>query len=136
MSDPTNNAPPAERPGFPLFTVGAALVVMLAFLALTWWIVTSGENPLAQPQPAAEAKEEPQLDPAAKLAEVNRRNEAALRGVGAKMSRDEARAKLLAKLKGPTDALPFPTEPTKTGDKKEEKKDEGKKDEKRKGDEP
>jgi hypothetical protein len=136
MSDANaSNATPAARPGFPFITVGTALVVMLAFLGLTW-LAASRENPLAQPQPAAESKEEPQLDPAAKLADLNARNDAALRGVGAKMPRDEARAKLLAKLKGPNDTLPFPTEPAKTGDKKEGKKEDGKKDEKGKGDEP
>jgi hypothetical protein len=147
MSEPTNNTTPAgERPGFPFITVAAAVVTMLAFLALTWAEAEYRflSNALKSEQKADKdppKEKELQLDPAAKLDGVNKRNEAALKGVGAKMSRDEARAKLLTTLKGPNDKLPFPMPEPKKEEKKDDKKDskkpedkEKKKDEK--GDEP
>lgn len=99
-------------------TVCAALGVLFAFLFLMWF-VTMREN-AAEAQRAADAqKGDPKPDAATKLDEVKARNEAALNGVGAQMSRDEARGKLLSKLKGPNDQMPFPMpEP-----KKDEKKD-------------
>jgi hypothetical protein len=130
--------PPEPRQRFPFVTVIATLAVLFAFLGLMVLAYRS-PNALETPRPATtDAKEEePKLDAAAKLDEVKNRNDAALAGVGAKMTRDEARRKLLATLKGPNDKLPFPTpEPPvvaapapKKDDKKEDKKD-GKEDKK------
>jgi hypothetical protein len=129
MSDantPSSATPPQT---FPFITVGLAVVVMFVFLGLMW-LATRKENPLEEP-PAADAKVEPQVDAAAKLDEVKARNQAALEGVGAKMSLRDAHGKLLGTLKGPNDKMPFPTpEPpvvAAPADKKDEKKD-GKKD--------
>ena len=91
---------------FPFITVGAAAGALFAFLFLTWF-VRNHENVLDAPKPDAKGEVTP--DAAAKLDEVKARNEAALNGVGAKMSRGEARGKLLGTLKGPDDKLPFPT---------------------------
>ena len=103
------NIPTAEpsTPPFPVITVGAALGVLFAFLFLMWF-VTTRENQ-ADAQKAADTKAEPKPDAATKFDEVKARNEAALNGVGAKMSRDEAHGKLLSKLNGPNDPMPFPT---------------------------
>ncbi len=122
------NTPPEPPKGFPFITVAATLGVLFAFLFLVW-LAGHRENPLAEPKPeTTDSKEEPKLDAAAKLDEVKARNEAALAGVGAKMSRDEAHGKLLGTLKGPNDKLPFPTpEPpvvTAPAAKKDDKKDE------------
>ncbi len=112
-----------ESPRFPFITVGAAAGVLFAFLFLMWFVTTIPNVPdSAKP----DAKNEPRPDAAAKLDEVNGRNEAALNGVGAKMSRDEARGKLLGTLKGPNDKMPFPT-PEPTAPKKDEPKKEEKK---------
>ncbi|HEY1192290.1 MAG TPA: hypothetical protein VGE74_31990 [Gemmata sp.] len=106
MAD-TNFRPADPRPPrFPFVTVGAALGVLFAFLFLMWVVTTTEDR--ADQQRAADTKAEPKPDPDTKLDEVKARNEAALNGVGAKMSRDEARAALLAKLKGPNDKMPFP----------------------------
>ena len=113
----TNTDHTAQR--FPFITVGAAVGVLFAFLFLIWF-VTNRESVL---DAKIEAKAEPKPDAAAKLDEVKARNEAALNGVGAKMTREEARGKLLGTLKGPNDKLPFPTpEPVVVAPKKEEKK--------------
>ena len=125
MADP--NTPDVTQ-RFPFVTVAATLATLFVFLGLMWFATQKG-NPLDGPKPdAAGAKDEPKLDAAAKLDEVKARNEAALAGVGAKMSRDEARGKLLGTLKGPNDKLPFPTpEPTVVAapaPKKDDKKDE------------
>ncbi len=105
MSDTT--PPAADRPPrFPFVTVGAALGVLFAFLFLMW-LVTTRER-AADAQRAADPAAEPKPDAATKLDEVKARNEAALNGVGAKMSRAEARGKLLTGLKGPNDTMPFP----------------------------
>lgn len=108
MADTTpSTAPDADRsPGFPFITVGAAFGVLFAFLFLMW-LVTNRESAL-EAMKATDANAAPKPDAATKLDEVRARNEAALNGVGAKMSRDEAHSKLLAGLKGPTDKLPFP----------------------------
>lgn len=118
----TPNTEP-RTPRFPFVTVGAALGVLFAFLFLMWF-VTAREN-AAEAQRAVDAqKDQPKPDAATKLDEVKARNEAALNGVGAPMSRDEARGKLLSKLKGPNDQMPFPKpEPTQAVPKKDEKKD-------------
>lgn len=116
------NAPRSPgTPRFPFVTVGAALGVLFAFLFLMWF-VTAREN-LAEAQRAADVqKDQPKPDAATKLDEVKARNEAALNGVGAQMSRDEARGKLLSKLKGPNDRMPFPMpEPTQPATKKDAK---------------
>ncbi len=124
MADDTPTPPPTRA--FPFITVGAAAGVLFAFLFLMWF-VRNHENMLDSPKP--EAKGEAKPDAATKLDEVKARNEAALNGVGAKMSRDEARGRLLGTLKGPNDKLPFPTPepaappaPKKDESKKEEKK--------------
>jgi hypothetical protein len=131
MSTPTEPATtPPEPQRFPFVTAIATLGVLFVFLGLVW-LAAHRENPLAVPKPeTTDAKEEPKLDAAAKLKEVKARNAAALAGVGAKMSRDEAHGKLLATLKGPNDKLPFPTPeppvpapPAKKDGKKDEKKD-------------
>src|SRR5262245_44943802 len=99
MSDA--NTPLSDTPqqaGFPFITVATAVVVLFVFLGLMW-LATRKENPLEQP-PAADLKAEPKQDPAAKLDEVRARNQAALEGVGAKMSLAEAHGKLLGTLKG------------------------------------
>jgi hypothetical protein len=125
---PEPATPPPEAPkGFPFVTVLATLGVLFAFVFLIW-LAAHKENPLAEPKPeTTDAKEEPKLDAAAKLDEVKARNEAALAGVGAKMSRDEAHGKLMATLKGPNDKLPFPTPeppvPAAPAAKKDDKKD-------------
>ncbi|AWM40844.1 hypothetical protein GobsT_06020 [Gemmata obscuriglobus] len=127
MSDTT--LPAADRsPRFPFVTVGAALGVLFTFLFLMWLVTTREKE--ADAQRAADTKAEPKPDAATKLDEVKARNEAALNGVGAKMSRDEARGKLLARLKGPGDTMPFPVpEPAQPA---APKKDEPKKDAKEK----
>ena len=108
-TDNDNENPPAEgRQSFPFITVAATLATLFVFLGLMW-VAARKENPLDAPPAAVDAKGEPKVDAAAKLDEVKARNEAALDGVGAKMSRGEARGKLLGALKGPSDALPFPT---------------------------
>ena len=122
-----SNANP-EQQGFPFVTVGATLGVLFVFLGLMW-VAARKESPLDAPKPdAADAKGEPKVDAAARLDEVKARNEAALNGVGAKMSRDDARGKLLGALKRPNDKLPFPTpEPpvaAAPAPKKDDKKDE------------
>lgn len=128
MTPDTDNATPADsRQRFPFVTVAATLATLFVFLGLMW-VAARKENPLDAPKPdAVDAKGEPKVDAAAKLDEVKARNEAALNGVGAKMSRDEARGKLLGALKGPNDTLPFPTpEPPVTAApaaKKDDKKD-------------
>jgi hypothetical protein len=125
--------PPADEPrsGFPFVTVGATLGVLFAFLVLTV-LARYGENPLTDRAPA-DAKGEPKAEPP-KLDEVKARNQAALNGVGAKMSLAEAHGKLVGGLKGPGDTLPFPTPdpqappaPKKDDKKPDDKKDEGKK---------
>lgn len=113
-----------QRPGFPFLTVGSTLVALFAFLGLMWLAYQKG-SPLGLPTPAPEAGEvraSPDVD------EIGARNEAALNGVGAKMSREEARAKLLANLKGPNDKLPFPAPepPAPPAPKRDEKKAEPK----------
>ncbi len=95
-----------RRPGFPFLTAGTALVVLFTFLGLTW-LMYHRPNPLASPTPTPEAGEAKTAPPT--LDEIKKRNDAALGGVGAKMSRDEARTRLLTTLKKPTDTLPFPT---------------------------
>lgn len=100
--------PAANEPkGFPFVTVGASLGVLFAFLALTVVAYRSPNYLDPAPDPAKVA--EPTLDAASKLSDVRARNENALNGVGAKMPVREAHGKLLGTLKGPTDALPFPT---------------------------
>ena len=134
MADTNTPLSDAPQPvGFPFITVGAAVVVMFVFLGLMW-LATQKGNPLEEPA-AADARAEPKADAAAKLDEVKARNQAALDGVGAKMSLGAAHGKLLGALKSPNDKLPFPTpEPaaaaapvTKKEEKKDDKKDEGKK---------
>ncbi len=112
MSD---TAPPPKPPRFPFLTVFASLGLLFLFVGLMWFAARE-DNPLDTPKPpAADAKVEPKLD------EVNARNRAALDGVGAKMSRDEAHNKLVTLLKGPNDKMPFPIpEP---GAAKDDKKD-------------
>jgi hypothetical protein len=122
------NTPPEPPQRFPFVTVLATLVALFAFLGLMVLAYRS-PNALEVPKPeTTDAKEEPKLDAAAKLDEVKTRNEAALAGVGAKMSRDEAHGKLMATLKGPNDKLPFPTPeppaPAAPAAKKDDKKDE------------
>lgn len=97
--------PPPQR--FPFVTAALAAGVLFVFLGLMW-LAAQKENPL-EPPSAADAKAEPKPDAAAKLDEVRGRNQAALDGVGAKMSLREAHGKLLGTLKGPNDTLPFPT---------------------------
>ena len=126
MSD-TNatNATPPEKPGFPFVTVGATLAVLFVFLFLTW-LAAHRPNPLETPKPeTSEKQEEPKLDAAARLDEVKARNQAALDGVGAKMSLRDAHGQLMSKLKGPNDKLPFPTPepPAAVPPKKDDKKD-------------
>ncbi len=96
----------SERKRFPFITVGATLCVLFVFLFLMWFVAARGSL-LESPKP--DAKAEQKVDAAAKLDELNARNENALKGVGAKMSHNEARAKLLGQLKSPNDKLPFPT---------------------------
>jgi hypothetical protein len=124
MAD-TNENTTLQHQSFPFITVGATLGVLFVFLLLMW-IAARKENPLETPKPeASEAKVVPNLE------EIKARNEAALNGVGGKMSREEARGKLLTKLKTPNDKLPFPTPeppapaPTQPP-KKDEKKDKDK----------
>jgi hypothetical protein len=106
---PDNANPLPKPPGFPFITVALALVTLFVFL-WAMWRVTRMEDPLEPPKPeATEAKGEPQLDPAAKLDEVQARNQAALDGVGAKMPLRSAHGQLMTKLKGPDDKMPFPT---------------------------
>ena len=127
MTPDTNNASPEPR-GFPFVTAVATLVMLFAFLFLTWY-VANRPNPLEAPKPEAAEKqdEEPKLDPAAKLDEVQKRNQGALDGVGAKMPLRDAHGRLMSKLKGPNDKLPFPTpEPPTAAPKKDEKKGETK----------
>ena len=121
--------PAANEPkGFPFVTVGASLGVLFAFLALT---AIAYRSPSAlDPAPDGARATEPTPDAAAKLSEVRARNEGALNGVGAKMPLREAHGKLLGTLKGPTDALPFPTPEAPLPP--PAKKDEPKKDEKAK----
>jgi hypothetical protein len=108
MTPETNNTAPASK-GFPFVTVGATLAVLFVFLFLTW-LAAHRPNPLEAPKPeTSEKQEEPKLDAAAKLDEVNARNEAALNGVGAKMPLRDAHGRLLSKLKTPNDKMPFPT---------------------------
>jgi hypothetical protein len=105
---PDNANPTPGPPGFPFFTVAAALGGLFLFLGLMWWAARE-ESPLEAPkaQPT-EAKSEPPLDAGAKLDEVNARNKSALDGVGAKMSQREAHERLTKRLKGPNDKIPFP----------------------------
>ena len=114
MTDPTLNGPDPTPPArFPFVTAAATVGVLFVFLAL---VVLAYRSPsfLDQPKPEADAKqEEPKPDPAARLAELNARNEAALNGVGGKTSLRAAHAELMGKLKAPTDKLPFPTPPPK-----------------------
>jgi hypothetical protein len=121
-TSPNDN--PEQRPGFPFLTAAATLVTLFAFVGLMW-LAYHRPDPLGPPTPTAEpgeAKAAPDLN------EIKARNEAALGGVGAKMSREEARAKLLANLKGPNDKLPFPAPepPAPPAPKKDEKKAEPK----------
>jgi hypothetical protein len=122
------NTPPEPPQRFPFITVLATLGVLFAFVFLIW-LAAREDNPLAEPKPETtdSKEEEPKLDAAAKLDEVNNRNKAALDGIGAKMSRDAAHAKLMATLKGPNDKLPFPTPepPVVTTQKKGEKDKKG-----------
>lgn len=128
-TDNTNSPPQPQT--FPFITAGLAFIVLFVFLGLMW-LATRKENPLEPP--TADLKVEPKVDAAAKLDEVKARNQAALEGVGAKMSIRDAHGKLLGTLKGPNDKMPFPAPeppvvaaPTdKKGDKKDEK-EEGKK---------
>jgi hypothetical protein len=100
------NGDAAERKrGFPFLTAGATLVTLFAFLFLTWLAYREG-SPLGPPTPTAPASGEAKSAPDAE--EIKARNEAALGGVGAKMSRDQAHGELLKTLKAPDDRLPFP----------------------------
>ena len=101
--------PPPKPPGFPFFTVTAALGALFMFWGLMWFVGRE-ENPLEVPKPeATDTTTEPKLDAGAKLDEVNARNRAALDGVGAKMPLRDAHGQLMTKLKGPNDKMPFPT---------------------------
>lgn len=102
-TEPAANAPK----GFPFVTVGSALGALFAFLVLT--MVAYRSPGLLDPAPDGTKAAEPMIDPDAKLSEVRARNEAALNGIGAKMPLREAHGKLLGTLKGPNNALPFPT---------------------------
>lgn len=117
MSDTNINNVSAEpeRRGFPFITALAAVATLFVFLGLMVLAYRS-------PNYLDDTKTEPKADPAAKLDEVKARNEAALKGVGAKMSLDEAHGKLSSGLKGPNDKLPFPIpEPSTTKDDKGKK---------------
>jgi hypothetical protein len=107
MADTNTPAGDSAPPTFPYITVAVAVCILFVFLGLMW-LATRKENPL-EPPPAADAKAEPMVDAAAKLDEVKARNQAALDGVGAKMSLRDAHGVLLGKLKSPNDKLPFPT---------------------------
>ncbi len=129
MTDPnTDNANAPEKPqGFPFVTVAATFATLFVFLALVV-IAYRSPNGLDVPKSdATDAKGEPVVSADAKLDEVRARNEAALKGVGAKMSQREARDALMSKLKGPNDTLPFPTPepavPAPPAPKKDEPKD-------------
>ncbi|MCS6866844.1 MAG: hypothetical protein RMJ56_13900 [Gemmataceae bacterium] len=114
MSDVTetsNDDPAPDASGFPVMTVAAAFAALFVFLGLMWFTVTRA------PAPSSEADSGKKFVP--NLEEVQARNDAALRGVGAKMPLDKAHAELLSTLKTPNDKLPFPTpdpndEPPKT----------------------
>ncbi len=105
-----DNANAPDKPlGFPFVTVAATFATLFVFLGLVV-IAYRSPNGLDVPNSGAtDAKGEPKPDPGAKLDEVRARNEAALNGVGAKMSQREARDALVSKLKGANDKLPFPT---------------------------
>ncbi|QJW94527.1 hypothetical protein [Frigoriglobus tundricola] len=111
MTDPNiDNANAPDQPqGFPFVTVAATLATLFVFLGLVV-IAYRSPNGLDVPKAdAPDAKGEPAVSAGAKLDEVRARNEAALNGVGAKMSQREARDALVSKLKGPSATLPFPT---------------------------
>jgi hypothetical protein len=108
MADTSAPNPPPAPDRFPLVTVGVAGGALFAFLFLMW---------LARAVPGGDgtgsgaAGAEPRPGAAPKLDEIRERNENALNGVGATMSRARAREKLLGTLKGPDDTMPFPTPP-------------------------
>jgi hypothetical protein len=110
MTDPsTNNATPADPPkGFPFVTALATLATLFVFVGLVV-LAYNSPNYLDETKNEKGRQVEPRADPAAKLDEVKARNEAALDGVGAKMSLREAHGKMLATVKQPTDKMPFPT---------------------------
>lgn len=113
MTPDTNNP---KRRGFPFITVGATLILLFLFLGVTW-AVWNSPSPFEKPKAETSEKpeEEPKPDPATRLDNLNKRNQDALDGVGAKKSQREAHAELIGKLKGPNDKLPFPIqEPTTT----------------------
>jgi hypothetical protein len=110
-TDTSNDNPRPDTTGFPFFTVAAALGALFVFLVLMWFTVT--REPAVPSDGDGGKKFVPNLE------EVQARNEAALRGVGAKMPLEKAHAELLSTLKTPNDQLPFPTpdptdEPPKT----------------------
>ena len=117
-----------ESKGFPFVTVGASLGALSAFLVLT--VIAYRSPNYLDPAPGASKAADPAIDAAAKLSEIRARNEGALNGVGAKMPLREAHGKLLGTLKGPNDALPFPTPEAPVAP--PAKRDEPKKDEKAK----
>src|SRR4051812_30070943 len=93
MSDASadNTSPPTPQGvSFPFWTVAAAFVTFFMFLGLMWLAYHSSSPLAAPPAPPADTKAEPKVDPAVKLDEVKARNQAALDGVGAKMSVREA----------------------------------------------
>ena len=121
MTDPNTNATPEpQRRGFPYLTATATLVTLFLFVGLMV-LAYNSPNYLSE---AKDQKAEPKADPAAKLNEVKARNEAALNGVGAKMSLREAHGKMLGTVKQPTDKMPFPTPEPKVEAPVEPKKDE------------
>src|SRR5262245_21999885 len=106
MAEPnTNDAHDPEPKGFPFVTAALTLATLFVFLGLMVLAYRSPNYLDEKKDPA-----EPKPDPAAKLAEIRAKNQAALEGAGAKMSVSAATAELLDRAKK-DGKLPFPVEP-------------------------
>lgn len=113
MTTPNPPTPEPAPRGFPFVTVVFTLAAFFGFVGL---MLIAYKNPSVLEEPKVEVdakgdpkdKPEPKVDPATKLSELRARNQAALDGVGSKMSVEAAQKQLLEKLKSEKDRLPFP----------------------------
>jgi hypothetical protein len=101
--DTTKTVPGPPR-GFPFATALATLATLFLFAGL---VVVAYNSP----NYLGEAKTEPKADPAAKLAEIRAKNQAALDGNDPKMKTPVAKAMAeIVTIAEKDDALPFPIE--------------------------
>ena len=105
VDENANQNEASETKNFPFITALLALATLFVFVGLMV-VAYRSPNYLDEKKETAE----PKADPAAKLAEIRAKNEAALNGAGAKMPAAAATAELLDRAKK-DGKLPFPVAP-------------------------